>query len=203
MRRKHCLPLFLSIVLVGPILLPLCAHADSMVLGLDETTFATLPANTTLSQDVQVSAPTTIDGFAFFLSDPSGAPVTYSITDLTTGTTLFTETLDDTTLNPALTNIAIPTGSRAWLEAYMPPTTLPAGGDTYQFSLSGAGALDVGVDPASSTGTGMEAVNGSEAGLRVWDPPAALTPEPSPLIMLGTGFLALVGAVGHPRKRTR
>jgi len=200
MRRKYCLSLFLSVV--GLILLPLYANADSLVLGLDETTYGRLAANTTLSQDVQVSAPTTVDGFAFFLSDPSGAPVTYSITDLTTGTTLFTETFDDTTLNPTLTNIAIPTGTRAWLEAYMPPLTLPAGGDIYQFSLSGAGALDVGVDPASSTGTGMEAVNGPTAGLRVWDPPA-VTPEPSPLIMLGTGFLALVGVVGNPQKRSR
>jgi hypothetical protein len=46
----------------------------------------------------------------------------------------------------------------------------------------------------------MEAVDGSDAGLRVWDPPE-LTPEPSPLIMLGTGFLALAGAMGNPRKR--
>ena len=99
-------------------LLPLCARADSLLLGLSQTsTVDTLLANTTLSQDVQASTDSTLDGMAFYLSDPSGAPITYSISDLTTSSTLFSETFDDTTLDPLLTSIAIPEGSKAWLES--------------------------------------------------------------------------------------
>ena len=53
MRREHCLLLCISIVAL--ILLPLCAHADTLALGLNQTSAVdNLAANTTLSQDVQV-----------------------------------------------------------------------------------------------------------------------------------------------------
>ena len=118
-----------------------------------------------------------IDGMAFYLSDPSGAPITYSITDLTTDSTLFSETFDDTTLNPSLTNIAIPEGKKDWLEAYLPPIMLAPGNDIYQFSLSGAGALKVGIDPTSTFDNGLEPEGGAVLGLRVY----AITPEPESL----------------------
>ncbi|MGA2438772.1 MAG: hypothetical protein ABSF57_09710 [Acidobacteriaceae bacterium] len=197
----HCLPLSLPVFAL--ILSPICARADSLVLGLDRlSAYQTLGANTTLSQDVQVSANTTIDGIAFFMSDPSGAPVTYSITDLTTGSTLFTKTFDDTTPDPTLTRIAIPEGSRDWVELYLPPLKLDAGSNVYAFSIRGDGALNIGGDPKSSTGQGLEGAGTPEAGLRVWGS-SAVAPEPSPLIMLGTGFLALAGVVGRPQRRPR
>ena len=194
MRSKHCLHLSLSIGAL--MLLPLCAHADSLVLGLNQTSAVyTLNANATLSQDVQASANITLDGMAFFVSDPSGTPITYSISDLTTDSTLFSQTFD-TTLDPSLTSIAIPEGSKGWLELYLPPTMLVAGGDTYQFSLSGAGALKVGVDPTSSLENGLEPTGGSVLGLRLWGS-SAVTPEPDALALLGTGavFLAFAGAM--------
>jgi len=194
MPLKHCL--FLSLVVIACMSFSIFARADTLVLGLDETSRGTLGANTALSQDVQASANTTIDGFAFFMSDPSGAPVTYSISDLTTGSTLFSETFDDTTLDPTLTSVAIPAVSqRAWVELYLSsPLTLDAGSDVYAFSISGVGALDVGEDPTTSTEDGLAGVGSPEAGLRVWGLPA-VAPEPTPLILLGSGMLALFGVM--------
>ena len=194
MQMKHCL--FLSLFVVACMSFSIFARADSLVLGLDNTSRVTLGANTALSQDVQASANTTIDGFAFFMSDPSGAPVTYSISDLTTGSTLFSETFDDTTLDPTLTSVAIPAVSqRAWVELYLSsPLTLDAGSDVYAFSISGDGALDVGENPTTSTEDGLAGVGSPEAGLRVWGLPA-VAPEPTPLILLGSGMLALFGVM--------
>jgi hypothetical protein len=190
MRRKQCPLLSLSIGVL--LLAPLRAHADSQVLALNQTSLVdSLSANSTLSQDVLASENTTLDGMAFYLSDPSGAPLTYSISDLTTDSTLFTETFDDTTLDPLLTDIAIPEGTKEWLELYLPPTILTGGSDTYQFSVSGAGALKVGVDPTSTSEDGLEPSGAPVLGLRVW----AITPEPDALVLLGTGtgLLALAG----------
>lgn len=194
MQMKHCL--FLSLFVVACMSFSIFARADSLVLGLDETSRVTLGANTVLSQDVQASANTTLDGFAFFMSDPSGAPVTYSISDLTRGSTLFSEIFDDTTLDPTLTSIAIPgVSKRDWVELYLPsPLTLDAGSDVYAFSISGDGALDVGENPTTSTEDGLAGVGSPEAGLRVWGLPA-VAPEPTPLILLGSGMLALFGAM--------
>jgi hypothetical protein len=193
MPLKHCL--FLSLFVIACMSFSIFARADTLVLGLDETSRGTLGANTALSQDVQASANTTIDGFAFFMSDPSGAPVTYSISDLTTGSTLFSETFDDTTLDPTLTSVAIPVSQRAWVELYLPsPLTLDAGSDVYAFSISGDGALDVGENPTTSTEDGLAGVGSPEAGLRVWGLPA-VAPEPTPLILLGSGMLALFGVM--------
>jgi len=194
MQTKH--RLLLSLFVIACMSFSIFARADSLVLGLDNTSHGTLGANTLLSQDVQMSANTTIDGFAFFMSDPSGAPVTYSISDLTTGSTLFSETFDDTTLDPTLTSVAIPAVSqRAWVELYLSsPLTLDAGSDVYAFSISGDGALDVGENPTTSTEDGLAGVGSPEAGLRVWGLPA-VAPEPTPLILLGSGMLALFGAM--------
>ena len=194
MPLKHCL--FLSLFVIACMSFSIFARADTLVLGLDETSRVTLGANTVLSQDVQASANTTLDGFAFFMSDPSGAPVTYSISDLTTGSTLFSETFDDTTLDPTLTSVAIPAVSqRAWVELYLSsPLTLDAGSDVYAFSISGDGALDVGENPTTSTEDGLAGVGSPEAGLRVWGLPA-VAPEPTPLILLGSGMLALFGVM--------
>ncbi len=193
MQMKHCL--FLSLFVVACMSFSIFARADSLVLGLDETSRVTLGANTVLSQDVQASANTTLDGFAFFMSDPSGAPVTYSISDLTTGSTLFSEIFDDTTLDPTLTSVAIPVSQRAWVELYLPsPLTLDAGSDVYAFSISGDGVLNVGENPTISTEDGLAAFGSPEAGLRVWGLPA-VAPEPTPLILLGSGMLALFGVM--------
>ena len=195
MQMKHCL--YLSLFVIACMSFSIFARADSLVLGLDNTSHGTLGANTLLSQDVQMSANTPIDGFAFFMSDPSGAPVTYSISDLTTGSTLFSETFDDMTLDPTLTNIAIPgVSKRAWVELYLSsPLTLAAGSDVYAFSISGEGALNVGENPTTSTEDGLEAAGSREAGLRVWGLPA-VAPEPTPLILMGSGILALLGVMG-------
>ena len=199
MRRMHCIPLSLSVFAL--ILSPICAHADTLQLGLSETTVANrVGANTTMSQDVQVSANTAIDGFAFYMSDPTGAPVTYSITDLTTASTLFTQTFDDTTWDPTLTNIAIPESSKeGWLELYLSPITLNAGSDIYAFSISGAGALEVGGDPTFFTERSLETSGSPELGLRVWGS-SAVAPEPNTLILLGSGA-SIMAFAGMMRRR--
>jgi len=187
----------LSVALLA---LPPCARADTLLLALNQTSVVdTLSANASLSQDVQATSNSTLDGMAFFLSDPSGAPITYSISDLTTSSSLFSETFDDTTLDPLLTTIAIPEGAKAWLELYLPPTTLLANGDTYQFSLSGAGSLKVGIDPTSTQDVSLQPVGGSTLGLRVLGD-SAVAPELDSLLLLGTGAAFLVFA-GVKRKQ--
>ncbi len=193
MSSKHYLNL--SVFAAALLVLPPCARADTLLLALNQTSaVATLRANATLSQDIQAISNSTLDGMAFFLSDPTGAPITYSISDLTTSSTLFSETFDDTTLDPILTSIAIPEGAKAWLELYLPPTMLAANGDTYQFSVSGAGSLKVGINPTSALEDGLQPVGGSNVGLRVWGD-SAVAPEPDALLLLATGatFLAFAG----------
>jgi PEP-CTERM motif len=173
------------------------AKADTLILGLNNTAgFENVAAGQTVSQNVQFSASANIDGFAFYLSDPSGAALTYAITDVTTSTTVFSETFDDTTLDATLTNIAIPESSKAWLELYMTPITINAGNDIYAFSVTGAGPLKVGINPTASTEIGVAPVGDLVLGLRVYDPPpASVTPEPSSLMLMGTGVLAIAGTM--------
>ena len=198
--------LSLALVVLPVLSFPVLAKADTLVLGLQETTAVdSLSAGHTLSQAVSVSATTTISEFGFFLSDPSGNAMTYSITDVTTGSSLlFSQTINGTTLvgtDAGDISEAIPTGNKDWLDLFTGPVTLNAG-DIYDFSISGVGALKVGISPTASADTeiGLAPVGQDvELGLRVWDPPA-VTPEPSSLVLMGTGILAAAGAM---RKRIK
>jgi hypothetical protein len=207
----------LALVILPVLSFPIYAKADSVVFGLTESQDpTTFHAGTGIGQSVLADTTMTIDQFGFDLSEKAGGNVNYFIYDETTSSLVL-----------APDAVVAPTGAKAFTYLSGLSVTLDAG-NTYYFGVYGDNSISVNLDPTAFSGDGLSlattgpnsvsvsgdtigaAMNGSpvlnvdglptdDASLRVYsnDPPA-VTPEPSSLVLLGTGILAAAGAM---RKR--
>jgi hypothetical protein len=162
-----------------------------------------------VGQAVYVDANTTIDSFGFYLEQRGGGDVDYFILNETTGQTV---------LAPEAVSVAASPKQWDYLDLGT-QLTLDAG-DTYIFGVYGDNLMTVGMDPLASNSTTISlpasgptsfnftgdtqgsALTGTlntsglstaDVGLQISD-----APEPSSLLLLGTGILAAAGLV---RKR--
>ena len=189
------------------------AKADVPVFTLTQTATPTnFSAGNGVGQAVHVDTTTNIDAFGFYLSQANGGNLNFFLIDESNpGVTILNDT------------VAAPTGSKkAWTYLTDLDVTLNAG-DTYIFGVYGNDRMAIGLDPFSTSSVGMSLPSGpssyyftgttqgaaiagtlnaaglstADVGLQVIDPPPA-APEPSSLVLLGTGILATAGVM-HSR----
>jgi hypothetical protein len=209
--------LCLALVVLPILSFPIYAKADSLVYGLSESQDPTVfSAGGGVAEGVFANQTMTIDAFGFDLKQLGGGTVNYFIVDATAGTLL---------LGP--TDVTAPSAIKAFTYLENLDLTLTAG-DLYYFGVFGDSRMTVNLDPTAFFGNGLSLATGAptsfefsipgltitpaggvlnqqgfdtdDASLRVFSnaPPSSVTPEPSSLIMLGTGILAAAGAM---RKR--
>jgi hypothetical protein len=188
----------------------LCAKADDIFSLTKTTTHPTFSAGNGVGQAVYVDTTTAIDSFGFFMDQTGGGQVNFFI-------------LDESNNDAVIVNdtVAAPGSTKAWTYLDGFDVTLDAG-QTYIFGVYGDNNLTVGLDPSATSSDGLSlpvgpssydftgltqgaAISGSinsyglstaDVGLQVAD-----APEPSSLMLLGSGILA--GAAVLRRKLVR
>jgi len=192
------------------------AKADIIAVSLDETRDPTkFSAGLGIGQPVYATANTDIDSFGFFLDQVGGGDVNFFIYDATTSALVL-----------APEAVVAPSGTKDWAYLDGISVTLNAG-NLYYFGVYGDATMTVGLDPTTSSfsdglelpATGPASLNftgdtpgaaltgllnddglsTADAGLRVYVPSPA--PEPSSLVLLGTGVLAAAEAMRRRAKR--
>jgi PEP-CTERM motif len=202
----------LALVVLPVLSFPIYAKADSVVYGLTESQNPTIfGAGTGVGQAVFADQTMTIDSFGFDVSQKGGGNLEYFIYDATTSSLL---------LGPTAVSVLNAPKQFTYLDGLS--LTLDAN-NLYYFGVYGTGLMDINMDPTAFSGDGLSlptsaatsvnvtgdvlgssldgTINGQglsteDASLRVFsNNPPAVTPEPSSLILMGTGILAAAGAL--------
>jgi PEP-CTERM motif len=209
--------LSLALVVLPVLTLPIYAKADTLVYGLTEGETPTVFTSGNGIADAVVADQTmTIDSFGFDLKQTAGGTVDYFILDATTSSFLLSPT--------AVPGVPTGMKQFTLLDLTGPGLTLNAG-DLYYFGVFGSGTkLTVNLSPQDFFGDGLSLATSptptsitfdnlalsssfdgptndagfseNEASLRIFSNDApGVTPEPSSLVLMGTGILAAAGAM--------